>query len=102
MERSEKLRIEGSVALVTGGAGFVGSNLVRKLLASGARRVRVVDNLLSAERTNVPHDSRLEFTEASITDERVLESLTDQYDFVFHLATYHGNQSSIHDPLADH
>jgi len=96
------LHIEGSVALVTGGAGFVGSNLVRKLLASGARRVHVVDNLLSAERTNVPEDPAVEFSEASITDDRLLGSLRDQYDFVFHLATYHGNQSSIHDPLADH
>jgi nucleoside-diphosphate-sugar epimerase len=32
----------------------------------------------------------------------VLEQLTNDLDFVFHLATYHGNQSSMHDPLADH
>jgi nucleoside-diphosphate-sugar epimerase len=96
------LDIKETNSLVVGGAGFVGSNLVKQLLAAGANRVHVVDNLLSAERDNIPLDPRVSFTEASITNDRVLESLNDEYDFVFHLATYHGNQSSIHDPLADH
>lgn len=94
--------VEGSVALVTGGAGFVGSSLVGKLLASGARRVHIVDNLLSAERSNIPDHPSVQFTEGSIADDGVQKSLKDEYDYVFHLATYHGNQSSIHDPLADH
>lgn len=96
------LDIKGSTSLVVGGAGFVGSNLVKQLLALDAKRVHVVDNLLSAERDNVPLDRRVAFTEASITNDRVLNSLADEYDFVFHLSTFHGNQSSIHDPLADH
>lgn len=96
------LDIKGSTSLVVGGAGFVGSNLVKQLLGADAKRVHVVDNLLSAERDNIPLDPRVSFTEASITSDRVLASLADEYDFVFHLSTYHGNQSSIHDPLADH
>ena len=88
--------------LITGGAGFVGSNLVIHLLGEGVGRVHVVDNLLSAERANVPVDRRVEFTEASITNDSLLAELKDEYDFVFQLSTYHGNQSSIHDPLADH
>jgi UDP-glucose 4-epimerase len=94
--------LKGSTALVVGGAGFVGSNLVRSVLAAGARRVVIVDNLLSAERTEVLVTPGVEFVEASITDDGVLASLEDSFDYVFHLATYHGNQSSMHDPLADH
>lgn len=85
--------------LVTGGAGFVGGNLSRRLLSAGAR-VHIVDNLLSAERWNVPDGAR--FTEGSIADDAVLARLADDLDYVFHLSTYHGNQSSIHDPIADH
>lgn len=94
--------LSGAAALVVGGAGFVGSNLVHALLAEGARRVLVVDNLLSAERANVPQDSRVDFVEASITENRILAGLSDEFEYVFHLATYHGNQSSIANPLEDH
>lgn len=92
----------GQKILVVGGAGFVGSNLVKKLLAAAPREVVVVDNLLSAERANLPEDPRITFHESSITDDRVLSGLADDFGYIFHLATYHGNQSSIHDPLADH
>jgi UDP-glucose 4-epimerase len=88
--------------LVVGGAGFVGGNLVRRLLDFDVTSVHVVDNLLSAERSNVPDDIRVRFTEGSIADDRILGELHDEYDYVFHLSTYHGNQSSIHDPIADH
>jgi UDP-glucose 4-epimerase len=93
---------EGSRILVVGGAGFVGSNLVRALLAERPEEVLVVDNLLSAERENLPEDPRVHLVEGSITDDAVLEGLPEDRDYVFHLATYHGNQSSMADPLADH
>ena len=92
----------GERVLVAGGAGFVGSNLVRRLLAEQAAEVVVVDNLLSAERDNVPADDRVRFVEGLIADPLVLESLDDDFDYVWHLATYHGNQSSIANPLEDH
>lgn len=88
--------------LVTGGAGFVGSNLVARLVADGVGHVTVVDNLLSATRDNVVADPRVSFMNGSVADDAVLRSFGDEFDYVFHLATYHGNQSSIHDPIADH
>ena len=88
--------------LIVGGAGFVGSNLTRKLLDSGIGKMVIVDNLLSSEPENIPEDPRIEFRQGSIADERILSGINDHFDYVFHLATYHGNQSSIHDPLADH
>lgn len=94
--------IPGTAVLVVGGAGFVGGNLVRHLLGAGAARVVVIDNLLSAERENLPDHPALEFRQGSITDDRILAGVQDEFDFVFHLATYHGNQSSIANPLADH
>ena len=92
----------GQKILVVGGAGFVGSNLVRALLPSSPRQVLVVDNLLSAERENLPDDPAVELIEASINDTDVLAGLPRDLDYVFHLSTYHGNQSSMADPLADH
>ena len=94
--------LSGRAVLVTGGAGFVGSNLVRLLLRAGVGPVRIVDNLLSAERWNVPTDPRVDLVEGSVADDSLLGAIHDEYDVVFHLCTYHGNQSSIHDPLADH
>ncbi|MGA2465974.1 MAG: NAD-dependent epimerase/dehydratase family protein [Thermodesulfobacteriota bacterium] len=88
--------------LVVGGAGFVGGNLIRRLLQSSPREILIVDNLLSAEGANIPVSPEITFVEGSITDDKILEDLRDDLDFVFHLATYHGNQNSICNPLLDH
>jgi UDP-glucose 4-epimerase len=94
---------DNTKVLVVGGAGFVGSNLVKMLLSSSPSvKVVVVDNLMSAERVNVPNDPRCVFYAGSITETSILRQIQDHVDYIFHLATYHGNQSSIHDPLEDH
>jgi UDP-glucose 4-epimerase len=92
----------GARILVTGGAGFVGSNLCRRLLEDAPARLTIIDNLLSAEIDNLPEGRGVEFVHASLTNDRILAALPDDLDYCFHLATYHGNQSSIEDPLADH
>ena len=92
----------GAKVLVVGGAGFVGSNLVHQILEQGPREIVVVDNLLSSDVSNIPVDSRVRFVFGSITDDRILAELPGDLDYAFHLACYHGNQSSIANPLADH
>ncbi len=95
-------RLTGRI-LIVGGAGFVGSNLCRLLLDEhNAHEILIVDNLLSADISNVPDDRRVRFVLGSIADDSILQSLPDDIEVVFHLACYHGNQSSIADPLADH
>lgn len=94
--------INGARVFVTGGAGFVGANLVKRLLELGATKVLVIDNLLSAERENLPEDARITFVQGSAADPAVLSALDDEYDYGFHLVTFHGNQSSIADPIRDH
>ena len=99
---SEPTSLENANILVVGGAGFVGSNLVLKLLERKPRRIVIVDNLLSSDLSNVPDHPAVEFVLGPITDDRILRALPDDLDVAFHLACYHGNQSSIADPLADH
>jgi UDP-glucose 4-epimerase len=97
------MSFDQSNVLIVGGAGFVGSNLAKMILSkSTSVRVTVIDNLMSAEKSNLPEEPRLFFIEGSITEDNILPQVTDKFDYIFHVATYHGNQSSIHDPLADH
>lgn len=92
----------GTKVLVVGGAGFVGSNLVHQILEHSPREIIVVDNLLSSDVSNIPADPRVRFVFATITDDRILAALPEDLDYAFHLACFHGNQSSIADPFADH
>ena len=99
---TSRTTVRGARALVVGGAGFVGSNLVRALVGRGAASVVVIDNLLSSNRTDVLELPGVTFLRGSIADPAVVDRLSDDFDLAFHLATFHGNQNSMADPLADH
>ncbi len=95
--------MNGKKILITGGAGFVGSNLTHYILQNyNVKRIIIVDNLISSEIFNIPKNKKIEFVYGSIADDQVLNSLATDIDFVFHLSCYHGNQSSIKNPLHDH
>ena len=72
-----------SHALVTGGAGFIGSHLTRALLARG-QKVTVLDNLSVGRREEVPEDAR--FVHGDIRDETAVVEALRGVDCVFHLA----------------
>jgi len=87
--------------LVTGGAGFIGSHLVEKLLATG-ERVRVVDDLSTGKRDNLPRHDALEFIEGDIRDAKLVNHCVAEMDAVVHLAAVASVQASIDNPIRTH
>jgi UDP-glucose 4-epimerase len=91
--------ISWSHALVTGGAGFIGSHLTRALLADG-RRVTVLDNLSVGRRDVVPEGAR--FVHGDVRDEAAIGDALAGVDCVFHLAaqvTIRGSFDRFHEDL---
>jgi UDP-glucose 4-epimerase len=86
--------------LVTGGAGFIGSNLVRLLRQEG-HEVAVLDNLTSGYRQNLAPFSDVAFVEGDVRDGDLLRELAAGVEAIFHLAASVGNARSIADPIQD-
>ncbi|NGX84978.1 SDR family oxidoreductase [Aequorivita sp. KMM 9714] len=88
--------------LVTGGAGFIGSNLVAYLLENNAKKVRVLDNLSTGSLDNLAEfkdDSRFEFFEGDIRDLQTCKDAMDGIDYVSHQAALGSVPRSINDPV---
>jgi UDP-glucose 4-epimerase len=88
--------------LITGGAGFIGSELVRNAKAAGFS-VRIVDNLVNGKRENIEEilSDRMEFIEADIRDLKCMKRVLAGVDLVYHLACL-GVRHSIHSPRENH
>ncbi len=88
-----------SIALVTGGAGFIGSHLVERLLEQG-RDVRVVDNFSTGRRINVAHLlERIDLREVDIRDLDAMRDAMRNVDVVFHEAALASVPRSVEDPV---
>jgi UDP-N-acetylglucosamine/UDP-N-acetyl-alpha-D-glucosaminouronate 4-epimerase len=87
--------------VVTGGAGFIGSTLVRKLLGQG--KVVVIDNLLTGNEANLAEvRGQIEFHKVDIRDAAALDPVIRGADTVFHLAAIPSVPRSIEDPGPSH
>ncbi|MBN2431683.1 MAG: SDR family oxidoreductase [Acidobacteria bacterium] len=91
-----------SLAVVTGGAGFIGNHLVRGLLAA-EHRVVIIDNFSTGRRGNildllVRHRDRLRLEEGSVTDPVFVRRVVRGADIVFHLAAVPSVQKSVEHP----
>ena len=85
--------------LVTGGAGFVGSHLCRRLLDEG-HAVRILDDLSSGQRANIAEiASRVDFHQGDVRDRTVLDVAVRDMDFVLHHAAVASVQTSVERPL---
>jgi UDP-glucose 4-epimerase len=89
-------------ALITGGAGFIGSHIAERLVAQGYQ-VRIVDNLSSGRRENLSgFADSVEFTEGDIRDVTLLERLCEGCDWIFHQAAVVSVPYSVEHPQETH
>jgi nucleoside-diphosphate-sugar epimerase len=89
--------------IVTGGAGFIGSAIVRKLLDEGASRIVVIDNLLTGKERNLEEiRSRIDFQRADIRNYEEIAPLIRGAGVVFHQAAIPSVPRSIDDPVPSH
>jgi UDP-glucose 4-epimerase len=95
--------LKNSRILVTGGAGFIGNNLVRRLLNLDVSSIVIMDNQSSGMSVFLPNDPRITFVGMDIDKMDKLNFVINQheFDYVFHLAAHFANQNSVDHPFSD-
>ncbi|HHS13734.1 MAG TPA: NAD-dependent epimerase/dehydratase family protein [bacterium] len=93
------MRFRNKRILVTGGAGFIGSNLVSALVKEGAD-VTVLDDLLTGQKENIDCLKYINFIEGTVTNAQLVDRLVKRADIVFHLAVRNIIVSTV-SPLLD-
>ncbi len=90
------------IALVTGGAGFIGSHIAAALTASGTR-VRVIDDLSTGYRENLEEiGGDIDFIHGSLAEENALGRALEDVELVFHEAAIPSVPRSVEDPRQTH
>jgi len=92
----------GKRILITGGAGCIGSNLVRALVKANVEKVIVLDDFSSSPRWNLPNHPEVKLVNGSILcEENLKRAFSVKPQHVFHLAAHFANQSSVDHPETD-
>jgi len=100
--KEEPKAFEGKRILVTGGAGAIGSNLVKRLNELGPERIVIIDDLSSSYEWNLPKGPKITFVRGSILDEdRLRWTFKERPQIVYHLAAHFANQNSVDNPETD-
>jgi len=88
--------------LITGGAGCIGSNLIKALLKTEPEKIVVIDDLSASYEWNLPKDPKVVFIKGSILDEEKMKrAFSYKPHYVFHLAAHFANQNSVEHPETD-
>jgi len=90
------------IALVTGGAGFIGSHIAAALVGQGAR-VRIIDDLSTGHRENIDEiGGKVDFVQASLADNKKLGGALEDVELVFHEAAIPSVPRSVQKPVETH
>ena len=102
MNKKVQEAFNGKIVLVTGGAGAIGSNLVKALNNLETKKIIIIDDLSSSYEWNIPISPKIAFIKGNILDDEKLKwAFRDKPQIVYHLAAHFANQNSVDNPETD-